>query len=164
MTPGEPNEGLDDQDFAEAFDETNTDEREQIGEMRTFEELPEVFDVTRRDGDRDDEEGLALDADEFDEEAIDMDSELEEDDEAHARAAPSDNDDFYDDAGNPNISGFDDDALDGAVSLEGLDEEVADADLVTGGEDDFTNFQSKSVSDEDLRRMGYLETPDKSRT
>ena len=31
------------------------------------------------------------------------------------------------------------------------------ADLVSGGEDDFTNFQAKAVGDEDLRRMGYTD-------
>ena len=36
----------DGQDQAEALDETVLDDREQIGEMRTFEELPEVLDVT----------------------------------------------------------------------------------------------------------------------
>ncbi len=40
------------------------------------------------------------------------------------------------------------------ISIDGLDE-VADAALVSGGEDDFTNFQSKGLSDEDLERMGY---------
>ena len=35
--------------------------------------------------------------------------------------------------------------------------EVRDADAVSGGEDDFTNFQAKNVSDEDLKRMGYSE-------
>jgi len=155
--PGRGEDGFDDQDAAEAFDETNTDEREQIGEMRTFEEMPDVYDVTSRAGDRDGEEGASLEAADFDEDAIDLDWELEEDDEDHRRAAASDQDDFYDDAGNPRADRYDEDAMDVAESIEGLDEEVADADLVSGGEDDFTNFQARNVGDEDLRRMGYLD-------
>ncbi|HEY9234620.1 MULTISPECIES: hypothetical protein [Phenylobacterium] len=141
-------DGYDEQDGAEAFDEATLDDHEEINEMRTFEELPELFDATRADGDRDDDEALALDADEFDEEAFD--DALEEDDELHYRAAASDEDDEDRDE-------FDDDLVE-PDSIEGLNE-VADADLVSGGEDDFTNFQAKAVSDEDLERMGYASAP-----
>ena len=37
----DPQEGYDDQDGAEAFDETNLDDDKDLGEMRTFEELPD---------------------------------------------------------------------------------------------------------------------------
>jgi hypothetical protein len=57
---------------------------------------------------------------------------------------------------------FDDDALDDADNIDGLDE-VADAGLVTGGEDDFTDFQSKGVSDPDLKRMGYADAAGKAK-
>ena len=87
----------------------------------------------------------SVDAAEFDEDEFDEES-LEEDDELDYRAAADDSDQEDADA-------FDDDEVD-SDSIDGLDE-VADADLVAGGEDDFTNFQSKAVSDEDLRRMGY---------
>jgi hypothetical protein len=143
---------FDDQDRAEILDETNYDEG--TLERRTFEELPEVFDVTRREGDRDDDEALALDAEAFDEDLIDEDSELQEDDELRYRATTEDDDDFYDDARNPNRDTFDEDRLEGPDNIEGLDM-VADAGVVTGGEDDVTDFQSKSLSEEDLRRMGY---------
>ncbi|MFZ3007317.1 MAG: hypothetical protein WA047_14210 [Phenylobacterium sp.] len=46
----------DSQDQAEALDETNLDDREQIGEMRTFEELPEVLDVTHEPNDDEDDD------------------------------------------------------------------------------------------------------------
>ena len=52
----------DGQDQAEALDETVLDDREQIGEMRTFEELPEVLDVTHEP--EDDDEPLADNDDE----------------------------------------------------------------------------------------------------
>lgn len=136
-------DGYDEQDGAEVFDETNLDDHEQLNEMRTFEELPDLLDVTRADGDRDDDEALALDSDEFDEDAFD-DGDLEEDDELDYRAAAGDDRD--DDE-------FDEDQVD-PDSIDGL-EEVGDADQVSGGEDDFTNFQAKGLSDEDLLRMGY---------
>jgi len=142
------------QDSAEAMDETMLDEHEELGEMRTFEELPELLDVTRADGDRDDDEGLALDANEFDEDAID-DDDAEEDNELDYRAATQEREDDIDGLGDED--GFDEDAMDLASSIEGLDEEVADASLVSGGEDDVSNFQSRNLSDDDLERMGYSE-------
>lgn len=152
-------EGYDDQDGAEAFDETLLDDREQVGEMRTFEELDDVLDVTSAEGDRDEDEALALDADEFDADAFD-DNDLEEDHELDYRAAPEEDEDeealaFDDDA-------FDEDQVDDE-SIEGL-ELVGDADAVEGGEDDFTNFQSKGLNDEDLARMGYTDDPSAGKT
>lgn len=50
--------GLDDQDQSEVFDEDNSDASETGGvtnEFRTFEDLPEVLDVTTARGDGDDE-------------------------------------------------------------------------------------------------------------
>ena len=43
---GEPQVETDGQDQAQALDETILDDRDQVGEMRTFEELPKVLDVT----------------------------------------------------------------------------------------------------------------------
>jgi hypothetical protein len=82
-------DGYDDQDNAEAFDEANLDDREQVGEMRTFEEMPDLFDATRAYGDRDDDEGRSIDAADFNEDEFDEDS-LEEDDELDYRAAADD--------------------------------------------------------------------------
>ena len=144
----------DSQDRAEALDETNYDLREEANEMRTFEELPDVLDVTTAEGDRDDDEALALDAGEFDEDAI-GDADTEEDNELDYRAATQDREDDIDGLGDEDS--FDDDQLDMSTEVEGLDEEVGDAGSVTGGEDDFTNFQARTVGDEDLKRMGYSE-------
>ncbi len=96
-----------------------------------------------------------MDADEFDEDEIDPDGETDEDDELDYRAATEEREDDLDGQGDEDS--FDEDALDMASSIEGLDEEVADADLATGGEDDVTDFQSKDVSDQDLQDMGYSE-------
>jgi hypothetical protein len=142
----------DPQDGAEALDETNLSLDEEIDEMRTFEELPDVLDLTRADGDRDDDEALALDADEFDPDAID-DADLEEDDELNYRAATEEREDDIDGLGPED--GFNEDRL-SVRDIDGLDQ-VADADLAEGGEDDVTDFQASRVSDDDLKRMGYAE-------
>jgi hypothetical protein len=157
----------DPQDQAEALDESMTvggegsvslggDSPLEVGaEMRTFEEMPDVLDMMQRVGDRDDDEGLALDADEFDEDAVD-DGDFEEDDELDYRAADEEHEDDLDGLGpEAGSRGIDEDAL-SLSEIEGLDE-VRDADLATGGEDDFTDFQARNVGDEDLKRMGYSE-------
>lgn len=149
----DPQDGYDDQDGAEAFDETNLDDDQDLGEMRTFEELPDLLDLTTAEGDRDDDEGLVLDAADFDEAAFDEDA-PEDEDEIHYRAVAVDDGEDGD--------AFDEDQIE-PDSIDGL-EEVADANLVSGGEDDFTNFQSKGLSDEDLERMGYLRRTSASET
>lgn len=150
---------FDPQDQAENFDETNTVGGEGIdsalepaGEMRTFEELPELMDVTRAEGDRDDDEALALDADEFDPEAID-DADFEDDNELGYHAATEEHEDDIDGLGAED--GFDEDAV-SAREIDGLNE-VRDADAAEGGEDDFTDFQAKGLGDQDLKDMGYSE-------
>jgi len=125
-------------------------------EMRTFEELPDVEDLTQLIGDADDDAALALDADEFDEDAI-GDGDFEEDDELDYHAATEEHEDDLDGLGPED--GFDEDRVD-ARSIDGLADEVADADQVEGGEDDFTNFQAKGLADEDLERLGYSEERD----
>lgn len=74
--------GRDEQDQAEIFDEDNFDEDGggPDADMKTLEELPEVFDVTRALGDSEDE-------DEFDEAAFDEDDLDAEDDSDYAAAA-----------------------------------------------------------------------------
>jgi hypothetical protein len=168
-TSFESDSDFDPQDQAETFDESMTvggegdvalggDSPLPIGEdMRTFEEMPDVYDVTSRAGDRDPDEGLALDADEFDPDAFD-DGDLEEDQELDYHASDADHEDELDGLGGEPGSEFDEDQL-AASDIDGLDE-VRDRDEVSGGEDDFTNFQAKAVGDEDLKRMGYSETRD----
>jgi hypothetical protein len=153
----DPNDAFDDadpQDSAEAFDEDNLDLNEERNEMRTFEELPDLLDVTQAVGDRDDDEAVALDADEFDEDAID-DNDLEEDSELDYHASTEEHEDDLDGLGPED--GYDEDRLARRDNIEGLDEEVGDADSVEGGEDDITDFQAKTVSDSDLEGMGYSE-------
>ena len=143
---------FDAQDGAEALDETMVDEEDRFSEGRTFDELPDLIDLTQADGDRDEDEAMALDANEFDEDALD-DDDLEEDHELDYRAATDEHEDDLDGLGP--VDGFDEDALP-ARDIEGLDE-VRDASEAQGGEDDFTDFQAKNLGDEDLQRMGYSE-------
>jgi hypothetical protein len=142
-------DAYDDQDNAEVLDETNFDENG--AEMRTFEDLVDVFDETRREGDADEDEPRAYDAADFDPDTEFDPDELERDDDGQELLAADETD--LTDEDQP----FDEDQLD-ADSIDGLDE-VADADLVSGGEDDFTNFQSKGLTDADLKRMGYANPP-----
>jgi hypothetical protein len=158
---------FDPQDQAEAFDESNTvggegsvalggDSPLEVGEeMRTFEELPEVEDLTQLIGDRDDDEALALDADEFDENAVD-DTDFEEDNELDYRASDEEREDDIDGLGPED--GFNEARIAGG-EIDGLDE-VRDAGEAEGGEDDFTDFQSRDLSDDDLKNMGYSEDRD----
>lgn len=155
------------QDQSEVFDESNVVGGEgdsalggespvsPASDMRTFEELPDVEDVTQVLGDRDDDEGLALDVADFDEDAI-GELDFEEDQELDYRASTEEHEDDLDGLGPED--GFNEDRIDARSDVEGLGEEVADADAVTGGEDDFTNFQSKALDDDDLQRLGYAET------
>jgi hypothetical protein len=143
----------DPQDQAETLDEDNLDPAEERNEMRTFEELPDLLDVTRADGDRDDDEALALDADEFDADAFD-DADTEEDHELDFHAATAEREDDLDGQGPED--GYNEDRL-SARDVDGLDQ-VADAGSVEGGEDDVADFQATDLSDADLQSMGYSET------
>jgi hypothetical protein len=150
---------LDGQEGAEAFDALLDDDGSSLGDERTFEELPEVEDLTQRAGDRDDDEAVALDADEFTPEAMD-DGDTEEDQELDYRAATAEHEDDLDGQGPED--GFNDGRI-SASDIEGL-EETADALLVEGGEDDFTNFEAKRVDDADLEDLGYAKPDGKARS
>jgi hypothetical protein len=165
----ESDSNFDPQDRAETFDESMTVGGEgdvalggesplDIGEdMRTFEEMPDVYDVTTRIGDRDRDEELALDADEFDPDAFD-DDDAEDDNELDYAAADAEHEDDLDGLGAEPGGNFEGAPL-SASEVEGL-EELRDRDEVSGGEDDFSNFSARNVGDEDLQRMGYSETRD----
>jgi hypothetical protein len=168
-TSFESDSDFDPQDQAETFDESMTVGGEgdvALGgvsplpiaeDMRTFEEMPDVYDVTTRFGDRDADEELALDADEFTDDAVDEDD-VEDDNELDYGAVDADREDELDGLGAEPGAQFNEDQL-SARDIDGLDE-VRDADEVSGGEDDFTNFQAKALSDEDLQAMGYSERRD----
>ncbi len=86
-------DNFDAQDVAETLDEDKFDLTGLSDARRTFEELPDVLDMTQVEGDRDEDEAVALDADDFDPEAL-GDCDLEADDEAgDAVSAGQDGDD-----------------------------------------------------------------------
>lgn len=143
-------DGQDAQDGAEAYDALLDDDGSELGEERTFEELPDVEDLTQLDGDRDDDEALALDADEFDPDAID-DADTEEDDELDYRAATAEREDDLD--GQRPEDGFDESRI-AADEIDGL-AETREAQSVEGGEDDVTDFESRRVDDADLQALDY---------
>jgi hypothetical protein len=133
------------QDLAEVFDETHLNEDKD--EFATLDEADDVFDSTEAEGDADDDQ--ALDEADFNLEAVDDDA--------------IENDELEDqpDLFQPEDNGLEGDDEAAAVEerlsaddIEGLDQ-VGDADLVEGGEDDFTNFQSRNLSDEEIDKLGY---------
>ncbi len=105
----------DPQDSAEVFDEDNYNLREENNEMKTFEEAPDVLDVTSARGDRDDDEAVALDAGDFSPDDFDDEVDLEEDNELDYRGAADNEED-------------DESALLGPLGSEGSDEIAAGAD------------------------------------
>ena len=155
------NENFDSQDQSETLDEANLIGDGDQGEVRTFadaddrttfEDLPELMDMTRADGDRDDDEALALDADEFEPDAID-EADFEADNELDYRAATAEREDDVDGQGPED--GFKEDRL-GKDDIQGLDQ-VRDAAEARGGEADVTDFQAGDVSDAELIDLGYAE-------
>ncbi len=148
-------DAVDPQDRAETADETHLNEDK--GEFTTLEEAPNAYDDTAADDD--DEAAVAQDESEFD----DADAEdLEEDDDTDANDELDDTPDEF----QPEVEWAEaseekgdeaqtsvEDALEGD-EIEGLDQ-VGDADSVEGGEDDFTNFQSRKLGDDQLDELGY---------
>ena len=134
--PGEtPDLGLDEQDQAEVFDETNLDDD---AEFVTLEEMPDVYDVTSALGDSRDIS--ALNADELDPATLD-DEDLEDDD--------------LDDE---DVDG--EDGVDG-LELDEVDlEDVADVDTATDPDDeDEADYEAEDLSDDDLEDLGYRDGP-----
>ena len=149
MAMDTPDIGLDAQDQAETFDETNLDDD---AEFVTLEEMPDVYDATQALGDSRDIQ--ALDADELDPEALD-DEDLEDDEDLDDDLRDSLEDDEEDD----DIDGEDLDAEDGVDRLEAGEadlESVADVDTATDPDDeDEAAYESESLSDSDLKDLGY---------
>lgn len=143
-------DGQDAQDGAEAYDALLDDDGSGLGEERTFEELPEVEDLTQVAGDRDEDEALALDADEFDPDAID-DNDTEEDHELDYHAASAEREDDLDGQGPEDA--FNEDRVP-TTDVDGL-EQTGDALSVEGDEDEISDFESTKVDDADLRDLGY---------
>jgi hypothetical protein len=134
----------DDQDQSEVFDEDNTDG--DAAEFKTFEELPDLLDVTSAQGDAVDSE--ELDEADFDEDAIE-DDEFEDDDEVVATDGYEETDEEDDDL----------DDADG-VTARSSDEApliyVGDVDGRRGAQASAAHFESRGeLNDSDLEDLGY---------
>ncbi|MBV9509203.1 MAG: primosomal protein [Caulobacteraceae bacterium] len=144
---------FDAQDGAEVLDETNL--TEDGDDLANFDEIEPVLDVTRAEGDEaeDDEDAVAasdypredLDRLEADEDELDPPEDAYEADIGLAAGEEDEDEGVH--------AGFDEDRRP-AGDIEGLGA-VGDADSVEGGEDDFTNFQSRRLDDKDLEDLGY---------
>jgi hypothetical protein len=151
----------DEQDQAEAFDEDNFNldgSGDDSGEFKTFEELPDVFDVTRALGDADVDEALvAEDADEIEDEELDeLELEYDEDGEDDRLS-----DDIEDEPEDNELDDDDDlDEVDG-IAAQAADE--AEVEYVESLDDTSSNagraarhLESRGeLSNEDLEELGY---------
>lgn len=148
----------DPQDQAEVLDEDNQSldgAGDANAEFRTFEELPDVYDVTTAIGDKDEQSAEFLDEADFDEELIDdEDLEVDEDspDEVEVYA---DNDDAFED-----VDAEDDpDARDGVAALAGDEVELEYAgdmyDLEHARSSAKPFESTRELSDADLVELGY---------
>jgi hypothetical protein len=144
MTADAADSDFDAQDQAEVLDETNlTEDGEDIA---NFDTMADVFDSTEEPGDADEDEEIDADdlaADDLDALEVDED-ELEDIDDPYEPEIGK---------GSQTSGKPFEDRL-GAEDLEGM-QIVRDADSVEGGEDDFTNFQSRRLDDKDLAELGY---------
>lgn len=145
-------DGYDEQDQSEVFDEDNLDAADAgapSNEFKTFEEIPDVFDVTQALGDGDEPE--ALDEEDFELSAVD-DEDLEDEDEV------------------VNMDGYDDNDLDEPVDLDALqgvdDQEIDEAPLVyvgdvenlKGAQSSAAHFETRrELSDDDVEALGYAD-------
>ena len=120
----------DDQDGAEALDETNlTDDGEDIA---NFDELDDVLDVTQADGDADEDEDDTDDL--LDDEGLDdIDDELE-----------GERDDEGLDVEREPLS-----------AIAGDDEDVTDS--VSDDDDSAADFESTELADDDIEALGYAD-------
>ena len=133
---------LDDQDQSEVFDEDNSDVSETGGvtnEFKTFEEMPDVLDVTSADGDADE--------DDFDEDDQDLEGDLGAD-----GVEPEADSQYGADGARINELGLGADAPgDGEVELvySGLMENTR------GAQASAAHWEARTLSDDDIEDLGY---------
>ena len=160
--PSDDTPEFDEQDQSEVFDEDVMGD-EGLGpsaDMRVFEELPDVYDVTSAVGDRDVDEVLgAQDADELEEDDLDaISDDLEYDDEAE-----DDLPDQLEDVAEDDEIEDDIDDLDEVDGVDDLEEDEVDQEL--GGDlneqadtEEVADYESEDeLSDEDVKELGYTD-------
>lgn len=154
---------FDEQDQSEVFDEDiMADEGTgPSNDMRTFEELPDVYDVTSRQGDADSGDDLrAADADEIEDEELD-DLDLDEDDDEDDDTLDDDFEDAAED--DDSVSIDDDDDLDDVDGIDELEDDEVESttasDLMEAGQTDtVSDYESEGeLSDADVQELGYAD-------
>jgi hypothetical protein len=141
----------DGQDIAEVFDEDNLDSDSmriaRDDEELNFDDMPDVLDVTKADGDEDDDEAII--GDDLDDNEI-VELSLEDADEGEG-------------------DGEEDDFL-GAESLDDADEEddspddvglayAGDLNTSPGAHSAAQRYEARTLSDKDLEELGYKDPP-----
>ncbi len=133
----------DEQDQSEVFDEDNYDEGDGVrepNEFKTFEELPDVLDVTQAEGDADE--------DEFDEDDIDLDDRLAAD------GVEPEGDELFG-VDSPRLSEIDSES-DGLAASDEV--ELVYSGLMEnerGAQASAAHWESKRLSDDDIADLGY---------
>lgn len=139
---GDPNSDIDPQDSAEAFDEDNLDDTETY-KFRTFEENPDLLDLTQADGDAD------------------------EDEESDAEFLALEDEDLEDEIERVRTDGYDEIDVDDVTDLDardGVDEDadespliyVGDVDNLRGAQSSAAHFEPRApLSDDDVEALGY---------
>lgn len=139
--------GVDDQDQSEIFDEDNVEGVDALQEGATFEEIPDVYDSTRRVGDA--EDLGEFDAADFDEDLVD-DEDLDEEDEVI-------DDDVYDETDEEDV--VDPDLLDRVAARGGDEVDLEyqpDVDGRRGARSGAGSYEARGELDEDdLNDLGY---------
>jgi hypothetical protein len=137
----------DGQDVAEVFDEDNLDSDSRrlarSDEELNFDDMPDVYDATRADGDEDDE--AAVIGDDLDDDQI-VELSLEEDDEGE-----NDADDYR------ASDSLEDDAAGSGDEVELS--YAGDLNTVAGAHSGAQRYESRTLSDEDLTELGYKSAP-----
>jgi len=154
---------FDEQDQAEVFDEDNYSldgAGDASADMKTLEELPDVYDVTRALGDSDVDDALAAeDADEIEDDELDS-LELEYDDEAEDDRL---SDDVEDEPEDNEV--FDVEDLDDTDGVDEQEPDEAELEYVEDLDETRSNagraarhLESRGeLSNEDLEELGYRE-------
>ena len=155
----------DDQDVAEVFDEDNTNiegrRQGRADDAEQFEDIPDVYDVTSKVGDQDDEEaeiGEDMDDDEIVASATDRDDDdddLEDDDLVgrHGEGTSAEDPDDENDLGED-----DPDLVDGLGAKDPDEVELSyagDLTNVAGATSSAADMESDELSDDDLRELDY---------
>ena len=137
----------DGQDTAEILDEDNLDSDSRRmarnDEELNFDDMPDVYDATRADGDNDDEDAVI--GDDLDDDEI-VELSLEDEDEGE-----DDEDDYR---ASENLEDDDDEASD-EVELS----YAGDLNATAGAHSGAQRYESRTLSNEDLTELGYKTAP-----